>query len=353
MRAFPRWAPALLASVPLFLAAPASADRLTLGSDLTAKAASSLNDTALIEAHGQDTAFWPLSVDGADPTMPADGQIVSVKVKGTVFREPGAAPPANLIHFQALSPAAADGSRVVQLTSADFYLPIDQPNTVTTYEPENLCVKRGGVAAFNNIGGFQWGGSLSAPLDPDHYHSGAPFGIFGSVRDSGMARFSGHDVTKNGDTLTITGANNAGPGGTTYKNRELLMQVVLATGDDRSEPCGGPRRHPDGSIVAPKVRQLRVAGSGTQQPYVTRDRRFTTGIYCESDEACAGSAIMKIGKRTLATIPVNVPAQTSFRVPMRLSKADFRRLNRNKKLNVTYILVSQFGGETVTLTLKR
>src|SRR4051812_10178461 len=86
-------------------AVPAHADKITLGSDLKANATK-------IEAHGQDTAFWQTSVRGKAPTFPDDGQIISVTVKGTVLKEPGAADPANLIHFQSLTPEAGGRTRV-------------------------------------------------------------------------------------------------------------------------------------------------------------------------------------------------------------------------------------------------
>src|SRR3954451_13894549 len=127
----------VIATLPLLLAlvaAPAHADKITLGSDLKANA-------SRIEAHGQDTAFWQSAVRGTAPAMPEDGQIVSVTVKGTVLKEAGAADPANLVHIQSLVPEAGGRMRV-WLSSQGFYLPVDQPNAVTTFTPENLCVKK-------------------------------------------------------------------------------------------------------------------------------------------------------------------------------------------------------------------
>src|SRR4051794_39151088 len=116
-------------------AASADAAKISLGSDLSA-------DATLIEAQGQDTALWPVSVKGAAPLAPEDGQVLSVTVKGTVLSEKGAAPPANMVHFQSLTPEGGAGAMRVYLSSQDFYLPIDQPNAVTTFTPENLCIKR-------------------------------------------------------------------------------------------------------------------------------------------------------------------------------------------------------------------
>src|SRR3954454_8791346 len=144
----------LLACIPLLTAftiglaaVPAHADKVTMGSDPKAGAKT-------VEAHGQDTAFWQTAVRGAMHAMPEDGQIISVTIKGTVNSEPGAADPANLIHFQSLTPQGG-GKMQVWLSSAGFSLPIDHPGAVTTFSPENLCVKKGGYVAFNDIGGFE------------------------------------------------------------------------------------------------------------------------------------------------------------------------------------------------------
>src|SRR4051794_17711699 len=328
--------------------APANADKLTMGSDLKANATK-------IEAHGQDTAFWQTSVRGKAPTIPEDGQIISVTVKGTVLREPGAASPANLIHFQTLSPEGGGRMRV-WLSSQGFYLPVDQPNAVTTFEPENLCVKQGGSLAFNDIGGFKWGGAHDAPLDEAHYWNGAPFQIFAPVTGSITSRFSAGDQTNNGDLLDPSVGTDPGkPNGAVTRGQELLMRYVVATGMDRSEPCGGPRRHPDGTLVAPKVRQLRVAGGGTQRPYVTKDQRFSVGVYCESpDDGCVGSAtLLRAGKALQAVPALSVAAQTSSRVDLRLTKALFNELDRKHSLLVELVLKTQFGSVTTRLNLKR
>jgi hypothetical protein len=368
MHVFPRLLPALLLT-SLALAAPAQADKITLGSDLKLDAASSLSDTSKIEAHGADTAFWPITVNGGAVTIPADGQVLSVKVKGTVFKEPGAANPANLIHFQSLLPAAADGSREIWLSSGDFYLPIDQPNTITTFEPENLCVKQGGAVDFNNIGGFAYGGSLDAPLDLNpngsaaHYASGAPFGIFGLASSSSTARYTADNGTKNGMRLQSNTANQApgAPVGTVMQGKELLMQVVIGTGNDRSEPCGGPRRHPDGTLVdvTPDANYLKVAGSGgkAQQPYVTKDRKFRVGVYCggQTAAACNGTATLLLGKTKLGTAKFAFPVMKTGFINLRLPKSAFKKLDKSKKrtLKTTLVLQSDVGNFTFPLTLKR
>ncbi|MFL5844073.1 MAG: hypothetical protein ACJ762_05205 [Solirubrobacteraceae bacterium] len=344
-----RW---ILPLVSLLAFAPAAhADKLTLGSDLKSAATTPV-------PQGADTAYWPATIGGDAITVPEDGQIISVRMKGAAMTEPGAGPPANMIHFQSLEPAARNGAREVFLTSGFFDMPIDTPDAITTFAPENLCVHKGGSYAFNTIGGFGWNGGdpfSPNPINLAHYKQGTPWQIFASVRGSTTAWFSKDGGTKNGNLLTPSGGVTALEGyGAVLRAREMLMQVVVATGQDRSEPCGGPRRHPDGTLVEPKVRQLRVAGGAEQRPYVTRDRRFTTGVYCETPgETCRGRAVLRVGRRTIATVPVTVPSQSSLRVPMRLPASVFRVLDRQGFLRVTYVLTSQFGTVTQALSLNR
>ena len=345
----PRLMSLFIAAALAALPAAAHAATVTLGSDLSA-------DASIIEAQGQDTALWPVSVRGSAPVAPEDGQVLSVTIKGTVLSEKGAAPPANMVHFQTLTPEGSGGAMRVYLSSQDFYLPIDQPNAVTTFKPENLCIKQGGVVDFNDIGGFQWGGSLTAPLDPRHYLRGAQFQILGSVPGSVTARYSAADKTNNGDLLDPSvGTDPGAPNGAVTTDRELLMQYVIATGDDRSQSCGGPARHPDGTLVAPKVRQLRVAGQGLQRPYVTKDRRFGVGLYCESpDSDCTGAAVLVHGKKPLVTLKkLAVAAQRSGRISFRLPPALFKKLAKRHSLVVQLVLYSQYGTTTATLNLKR
>jgi hypothetical protein len=352
MHVFRRSLPALFAVLPLAVAAPAGAATLTLGSDLKAPATH-------VESQGADTAFW-LAAPPAAITVPENGEVVSVTIKGSALKEQGAADPATLIHIQTLDAPDANGARKVNLSSQDFNMPFDDPTAVTTFTPENLCVNKGGTVAFNTIGGFKWGGSLTAPLDEAHYHRGTPWQIFAAKSTSATAWFSKDNGTKNGMTLTPSGGTNAVDGyGRSLPGTELLMQVVVKTGADRGIAC---LRAQDGDQAVTdlhnsgKVHELRVAGGTAQRPYVTKDRLFNVGIYCETPDPgpCTGTATMQIGSRVLAKVSgLSVTPNSSGKVAMRLSKADFKKLAKKKSLAVTFVLVSQYGTVTTPMTIRR
>lgn len=338
---------ALTAVLLLVLAAPASAARLTLGSDLRA-------DATIIESHGADSAFWPIAIRGEQAMMPEDGQVLSVTLKGTVYRERGAAQPLNMIFFQSLVPEGVGGAMRVWLSSSPFFLPIDEPNAITTYRPENLCVKKGGYVGFNDLGGFKYGGSLTAPLDHDHYHDGADFQIWGAVPTSATAHYTADNATKNGDILTPWTHQPHTPGtpsGKIDRGEEILMRYVIATGEDRSEPCGGPRRHADGSLVEPKPFMHVIT---PQRAYVTRDRRFAPNVYCHGPEKCVGvGEVTHRGRRpynrtwVVARAPFEIAPASSGRINMRMTRRGFRTLqghrNRGFPEQVKLTLITNKG----------
>ena len=287
------------------VAVPAGAARVTFGSNLRAPA-------TIIEAHQADSAFWPTAIAGGNWVVPADGQILRIRLRGTVLRERGAGYPLNEVHFQTLRPNG-DGTMVVVLTSAPFYVPIgDDPDRITSYRPENLCAKRGDVIAFNDEGGFQYGGP--GRLEPGHYDNGAPFRVFGAVEGSTTAHYSKHDGTFNGDTLYPTSV----PG------EELLMQVVLGTGADASEPCGGPRRHPNGRLVGPPPPAMHVIVP--QKAYVSSDLTVSPAVYCNEWQGCSGIATLTHGRRALATSAFAIRGRDSGRIGFSLQREDYEAL---------------------------
>jgi hypothetical protein len=120
--------------------------------------------------------------------------------------------PVTLFHFQILHPIGS-GKMRVSLTSGKFYVPVGgDPNRVTTYHPINLCAKAGDAVAFNDVGGYK----------PPKYPNGTPFRIFSNVTGASTNFFTGGGQTNNNDVFT----------GTAHPGEELLMRMVLLTGDD-------------------------------------------------------------------------------------------------------------------------
>jgi hypothetical protein len=299
--------PLIALLVVLLAAAPAAADRKLFGSTLAAPATES-------ETHGADTAFW-----APGEPAPDDGQILEVRLKGTAVRQ-GGVDPLNEVHFQSLRPLG-DGSVVVQASSAPFYVPVGgDPEQISIYHPENLCVRQGDLVDFNDEGGFA----------PPAYPEGVPFRVFGAVDGAATAQYTADNGTNNGTTLHPT----------VVRGEQLLMQLVLGTGEDASEPCGGPRRHPDGSLVQPQAKLHVVT---PQRAYVSSDRSVEPTLYCNSADPCAGVAKLVKHGRKIAAARFSIDGGSGDHVPMRLSRSGWRALRRRPGDAMRVKLVAKAG----------
>jgi hypothetical protein len=190
-------------------AAPAGARTLVFGSSLRGTA-------TVVEAHQADSAFWPAA---RALRAPATGQVARIRLMGTAVpsRDPLAPAPLNQVHFQHLRPLSR-GRMVALQSTAPFYVPIGgDPNRITTYAPENLCVNRGDVIDFNDEGGWI----------PAYYQEGVPFRVFAATPSARTARFTADNGTNNGDRFSPT----------VRRGEELLLQIVMVTRRRVSHDC--------------------------------------------------------------------------------------------------------------------
>ena len=216
---------AALLSTALLAFAPASGNAavITFGSDLSMPA-------NVVDMRQADTVYWQTTfAGGRSPRAPAAGQITSFRLKGRAISDKvtGQGPPGGErdFHLQALRPLP-DGTFQVLRTSQNFVAPprTADPQGITSYTPENFCVDAGDVLAFNTNGGWDGIPDRSGPF-PD----GTPFQVFSAVSGAVVSDFTGHNMTGNGAILTPT----------PRADRELLLQLTLATGPDATPLCPG------------------------------------------------------------------------------------------------------------------
>jgi len=320
----------------------AHAGTVTYGSDLKAPA-------TIAEAHQADAAFWPTVIGGQDPGAPDTGQIVEIRLKGTVLQEPGAHTPLNEVHFQHLV-RHADGSVTESQTTAPMYVPYSgDPNQITTYRPENLCVKQGDIIDFNDEGGWAYNGK-DAPLDYDHYKNGAAFQVFGAVRDTATAWFSKDSATFGG----MTWAPSAPLGGL-KQGQELLMQLVLATGPDVGIPCNNFNGvTPARSVTPPPPPAPRVMKIRPQASHVTSRRAVGPMVYCPGKgPACTGTGTLAYRGKVIASGAFSGAGPKTLRIPMRLPARVYALLRkaRGHTLPVTFTVVSSLGTYTRAIAI--
>jgi hypothetical protein len=299
-------------------AAPASAGTVTFGSDLSASTSANLAET-----HGADSAFWLTALGNSGTVrVPADGQIAIIKLKG-IAQSSGIAPPRNDVRFQTLRPQA-DGSVTAILTSQTFYVPVGgDPNQVSTYHPENLCAKAGDYIAFNNVGGFDPSGG---------YANGVAFQVFGGVTGSVTKHYTKDEGTKNGHNFPTSATR-------TLREKELLMQTVLLSGNDASWPCGGQRpsgwgQQPAGKPGAQPFRGLNLPG----QTIFLKKGVARVRVSCprEAKGPCGGALALS----TRGRVPVG--SGRVVRKRLRLGRARFSKIAPGRSRRVA-VKISRQG----------
>jgi hypothetical protein len=310
-----------VAAALLVLPAAGHAAMMTLGSDLAKPA-------DVFEAHGADAAFWNTLIDGKPNTMPADGQVTFIRVKGVVVDDPRRPQnPDPQFHFQVLHPISGGRQMRVMLSSAPFRLPLvrdgsNETQQVTGYEPVNLCVQKGDYVDFNDIGGNEWSWGrypTGQPIDGMHVMA------FSSTPDSTVGFYSKNNGTNINSEWTPQAFK---------QGEELLMQTKLATGPDATDICpGGYMQH----IYRGLNVKRRTASLSS------RKRTVKIAVQCPVSTygSCKGVLVLKApingAVTTLGGVPFNV--RYSFGTSLLVTLSD----KMTKK-------VLKLGGVTATAT---
>ncbi len=357
-----RMRPPILLSLAALLLLPASASAATqtFGSDLSQPA-------TLVQEHQADTAFWSSSLSGTGTTLvPVDGQIKAVRIKGTALRRPDSRPAGapggeTMFHVQAL-----DGPRF-RITSQDFFLPTTgDPQQVSTYAPANFCVRAGERIAFNTVGGYDgvgaqpesMGGAYS-PLSP--YPNGTPLQIFARSAAATTPFYEQANGTDNGETMAPSGSGPREPGQGfvttgTLEGQELLMQMTVATGDDRSYECGGPNTYrpadadpPAGTQPRPVFQKARIP---EQRLRFSSKYKSALSLICAAGPGrCRGRLTVRAGKpsRVVAAARFDIAGKSAGRLSLRMTQAGRSLWNRSgRRLPARMTAVTGAGGPNYT-----
>ena len=165
-------------------------------------------DTVYFEDDGASPADAARAATISGDTVPVNGQVLSVTVKGMALPPATNAP----IHFQDLRPQP-NGSLTVIDTSQAFALPTSgSPDQETTFQPTNMCVQAGDFVGLATEGGS------------------TPFQIFAApATGSNVGQHSANNGDMNGSNFTAT----------PIPNTQLLMQETIGTGDQATALCPG------------------------------------------------------------------------------------------------------------------
>ncbi len=310
-----------------FAAAPASAqaDRTTIGSDLKA-------DATIAASDPNDIAFWPGS-GGADLgiEVPVRGEAIAFRLKGGTVqtkseraRAEAFDPDYDLMHFQVLHPQG-DGTFQATSTSEDYVAPVIGVNaskdTVKEWlaDTSRLCVEPGDRISLSEVGGYV----------PYIFGNGLRYQTFGQVGSATTNEFrAGGMIAEDRTALEPT----------PVRGRELLLQVVIGSGQDARWTCQTPAQRAATAEQSSGPKAPRVLPPMARPSLKTRrlDKRGRVPMTVRCRAAgtdCAGTIELRAHKRRIgrARYALVKGASSTFRVKLtRRGRRDVRRASAGK-----------------------
>ncbi|MEA2170516.1 MAG: hypothetical protein QOF76_3816, partial [Solirubrobacteraceae bacterium] len=205
----------LVLALALAAAAPAGAATTTIGSDLK-------GDASFAIANPNDWSVWNAQlVTGGPATVPVDGELNAVSIKGIALQNSAGTP--FVVHIQVLHPGSTGGVSITVTSEALAFPSSGDPQQITRFGRDALdlsntrmCVKKGDFVAFSTNGG--------AEVTPP----GVALQVFKRNPGSAMQVFK-----------TSDGHYPGSFSGTTQESQELLMQAEIGTGANARPFCGG------------------------------------------------------------------------------------------------------------------
>ena len=206
---------------------------------------------------GADFTVWNVRIGGRSVTAPKGGQVRSIRIKGCAVEDKSApsqtsvGTPVNQINFQSL--VRRGSGYAATATAAGFRLPFCSDSstptngaistsTITTFQPVHLCIGKGGLVNFYDIGGY-----IPNPSGFGWYPQGVPFEVIAPVGGSSMASFADADAS-GGVYAPGARPRGANSGWGTESGEQLMLQVVEGTGGDAYGLCpGGAANEPSNS----------------------------------------------------------------------------------------------------------
>jgi hypothetical protein len=286
---------------------------------------------------GADTALWNTALNGGIPTAPATGQAVKVMLEGCAQSAPGGPRPLTQIHFQDITPLPGGGAKV-NVTSQPFEIPICGANgasgsTITTYEPENLCVSQGDYVDFNDEGGYV----------ENVYRNGVPYQVIGSAPGSTMDSFIKGGGTNNGSAMSPS-ERSAMEGFATNDNEELMLQVELGTGADANHNCGGGT----GGLPPPPpaLAPFRIS---PQTDGINAHHVVAVAFYCRPTTGCKGTATVTYQHKVLGHTSFSVHGDATSHVPIRLVAKSIALIRKHH--GISTVLSAVVDGQPYTQKL--
>jgi hypothetical protein len=327
-----------LAAAGIALApAAAGAAEQTIGSDLVAPATIARSDP-------NDVIWWAGEQAAGTIDVPVKGQAIIMRLKGGTLQPngPSSNPDYDQIRFVVLR-KQGDGTWRTTATSVPHRAKVIGKNadasTVTEYTSEwPLCVEPGDRIGLVSVGGY----------DAQLFPSGLPYQVFAQTAGATLSEFHAGGMIEQGKTV-IRGSG--------VPRTELLLQVVIGTGESARPTCGGSA--PSGSDPGKGPRPEPPPPPGTARAFVLKPphapwlydgRKVKLTIRCSDAAACAGKVILRARGKKIASRAYALDAGDKRPIVLRINKAGKRMAKPGRTLRAKAQIIA--GGTTTSRSLR-
>jgi hypothetical protein len=332
-------------------AAPAQADLIDLGPDLTQTGPST------VTFNDPNDVLWWAGTPGVE--VPAQGEIRAIKIKGGTqqtaeqrARATAFDPNYDITHWLVLRPQP-DGSLKVVSSSEDVRLPIVGMNgvtdqTITTIrQPQDnyrVCALPGDRVALASVGGYvPTNDAAGRPVAG--FERGLPYQVFARTPQSSVNEFLGGGMIPLDSTVR----------GTELQGAQLNMQAVLGTGTDSRATCN-PAGTPStpggggggGGPTTPAVK-VPMASPLMRKRTLGKDRKVPVSVTCRADGGpCSGTIELRVHKKRIALGKYAglAPGKTgTYKVKLSKKGVYYVNADSDRKM-LTTVVVQATGGRS-------
>ena len=325
MRGLKRTCATITAGLTLLPAAAVAAEQ-TIGSDLTAPATIARSDP-------NDVVWWHGDAAAGAVDVPVKGQAIIMRLKGGTQQPngPSANPDYDMIRFVVLRPQG-DGTWRTTATSVAHRAPVigkggADANTITEFTSEwPLCVEPGDRIGLVSVGGF----------DARLFPNGLPYQVFAQTAGPTLHEFHAGGMIDQGKTVIRADR---------VPRTELLLQVVIGTGESARPTCGGSA--PSGSDPGKGPRPGPAPAPGTARAFVLKPphapwlydgRKVKLTIRCSAAADCAGNVVLRARGRRIASRSYDLNAGERKPIVLRINKAGKRMAKPGRTLRAQAVI---------------
>jgi hypothetical protein len=322
--------------------AHAHAAEQTIGSDLAAPATEARSDP-------NDVVWWAGESAAGAVDVPVKGQAIIMRLKGGTLQPngPSSNPDYDQIRFVVLRPQG-DGTWRTTATSVPHRAPVigkggADANTISEYTSEwPLCVEPGDRIGLVSVGGF----------DQRLFPNGLPYQVFAQAAGATLNEFHAGGMIDQGKTVIRAGR---------VPRTELLLQVVIGTGDSARPTCGGTAPSGSDPGEGPRPDPTPAPAPGTARAFVLKPphapwlydgRKVKLTIRCGAGADCSGAVVLRARGKSIARRGYDLEAGERKPIVLRINKAGKRMAKPGRRLRARALIDASGATMARPLTIR-